>query len=73
MAVTARQIRNAMLWITHEWEETDPRHRPELTATDLAERAADRLGINDQPGPLDDPNHEIWDIAVEVYETMESQ
>ena len=40
-----------------------------ITATELVEQAADYLDINFIDGPLDDPDHPIWDWAVEEIET----
>jgi hypothetical protein len=38
----------------------------EDNATSLAESAAAHFEINEVGGPLDDPDHWIWDLAIEV-------
>ena len=35
-------------------------------ATQMAEDAAEAFGMDDEGGPLDDPNHWIWDLAIEI-------
>lgn len=37
----------------------------EINATKLAEAAADELNIDEV---LDDPNHEIWDLSLDIAE-----
>lgn len=50
----------------HRWEVIDPvTDIADLTA--LAEYCADALGHDEW---LDDPNHPIWDIAIEVAESL---
>lgn len=45
-------------------------HRDALTGevnhTSLAEAAADAFDVADEGGPLDDPDHWVWEVAVEV-------
>lgn len=38
----------------------------DVNLTTLAEDAAGELGKADQGGPLDDPDHWIWEVAIEV-------
>jgi hypothetical protein len=40
----------------------------EIDLTGLAEAAAAAFGIDDEGGPLDDPDHWIWEAAIEAAE-----
>jgi hypothetical protein len=43
------------------------------TPTELAEAAAEHFGVNDEGGPLDDPEGWIWDVAREARERWDSE
>lgn len=43
----------------------DPRTL-EVDCTGLAEACAEAFDMADEGGPLDDPDHWIWEVAVEV-------
>lgn len=43
----------------------DPRTN-EVNLTSLAEACAEAFDVADEGGPLDDPDHWIWEVAVEV-------
>lgn len=43
----------------------DPRTL-EVNHTSLAEACAEAFDVADEGGPLDDPDHWIWEVAVEV-------
>ncbi len=45
----------------------------ELNTTSLAEAAADEWDQADQPGPLDDETHWIWDCATAIDEDIVTQ
>lgn len=49
----------------HLEEHRDPRTY-EVNLTSLAEAAADAFDVADEGGPLDDPDHWIWDAAIEA-------
>jgi hypothetical protein len=42
------------------------------TETELAEAAAEVFEVNDVPGPLDDEQHWIWEVAVDAKEKFAS-
>lgn len=48
-------------------EHVDPR-TGELNATQLAESAAQAFDQNHTGGPLDDPDHWIWELAIAFVE-----
>lgn len=43
--------------------------RDHKTATELAEAAAAAFDVDEEGGPLDDPDHWIWDEAVDAMES----
>lgn len=57
---TARQ------WMRQHKAEHRDRHTGEINATTLAESCADAFDANGLGGCLDDPNHWIWDLAIQV-------
>lgn len=57
---------NVLRWMrVHKEQFRDPLTL-EINATLLAESAANAFDADFEYGPLDDPNHWIWEIAIEV-------
>lgn len=65
---TKRQIRKEMINLARDRNPNVMEGR-EINATKLAEIAAHNLNIHDV---LDDPNHFIWDLALDVAEIAEN-
>lgn len=66
VAYTKRVVRSWMRF--HLDEHVDPK-TGEVNFTTLAEAAASHYGVSDLHGPLDTPEHWIWDLAVEVSDS----
>lgn len=55
----------ALAWMAQHAED----HRDgcgDVNLTSLAEACADAFGVADEGGPLDDPDHWIWELALEA-------
>lgn len=63
-AVTAGQMVHWMVTRSGEVEDS-------TNATMLAEACAAHFHANDEGGWLDDPDHEVWDAAIEAAEIIE--
>lgn len=61
---TIRQIRRTMVNLARVRDDSIIEYN-EINATKLAEAAADELNIDEV---LDDPNHEIWDLSLDIAE-----
>lgn len=55
-------------WMSAHAEDYRDGATGELNPTGLAEGAAAELCLNDEGGPLDDPDHWIWELALEPKE-----
>ena len=55
-------------WMLLSLEEHRDARTSEINLTGLAEAAAAAFGIDDEGGPLDDPDHWIWEAAIEAAE-----
>ncbi len=53
-------------WMRAELDQYRDRVTGEVNLTDLAEAAANHWGMDHEDGPLDDPDHWVWEAAVEV-------
>lgn len=58
----------AKAWMSNQlinnWDEYDD--CGEANCTKLAEACAEQFEVNDEDGPLDDPQHPLWTWAIEV-------
>ena len=52
--------RNVSHWMRDNWDIYE-------SATELAENCAEIFEVDYEPGPLDDSNHWIWDLAVQFF------
>lgn len=57
---------NVRRWMRRNIADHRDPHTGEVNATTLAESAADAFDANGLGGPLDDPDHWIWDLAITV-------
>jgi len=57
---------NVLNWMHDNIEQFIDLQTNELGMTAMVEDAADVFGQKDQPGPLDDETHWIWDASSEV-------
>lgn len=56
----------ARRWMIANLEDHRDGRTGEVDCTGLAEACAEAYDVADEGGPLDDPDHWIWDVAVEV-------
>lgn len=66
---------NVRRWMRRELETDGMFYGPpdQINATLLAENAAEYFGVKDKRGPLDDPNHWIWEIALDEANAYEQR
>ena len=60
MKVEKFNQKNVSRWMRDNWDLFD-------SATELAENCAYSFEVDDEPGPLDDTNHWLWDLAVKFF------
>lgn len=56
----------AAAWMRRSLDEHRDGRTLEVDCTGLAEACAEAFDMADEGGPLDDPDHWIWEVAVEV-------
>jgi hypothetical protein len=58
--------KDAQKWMRAHRAEFEDRKTGEIDATGMAEACASAFGEDDEGGPLDDPDHWIWELAAEL-------
>jgi len=61
---------NVKVWMTTNYHDHVDSVTGEVNFTSICESAAEAFNQNFEDGPLDDPNHWIWECPAEIWENQ---